>query len=356
MGVGDRRARLFKGEQRKLILDIAEKYGSMRYLAIKWDLPYSTIKNYASEICLLPENLFNKILKDLSRSKANIKVTYLDNYWGSSLGGKKGMASLEKKYPEKIGTWRKEGLASAIKKGKHWAYMNQKSIKIPRLDEDLAEFIGVYLGAGTMTKYQLKISGDHRYDLPYFDYLKKLVLSLFGLSCSIIKDKRSNTVNLIISSKNLCFFINKKFSIKFGHKIRNKTSIPYKILRNKKFAVACLRGLIDTDGSVSRRGRNGSQFCIQFTSHNKVLLDQVSTLGKGLGFFTFQDNTGCGTNKWVNIMKYFNIVGSSNLRHIVRFDQKNRKGNVFYQKDVIKYYRQDLYKGLNLPFKIGPIV
>ena len=77
----------------------------------------------------------------------------------------------------------------------------------------------------------------------------------------------------------------------------------YAIFKNKELVVACLRGLIDTDGSVSRRGRNGSQFCIQFTSHNKLLLNQVDVIGKKLGIFTFYDRTGTGTNKWKNILK-----------------------------------------------------
>ena len=70
---------------------------------------------------------------------------------------------------------------------------NVKKIKIPELDERLAEFIGVYLGDGTLTKYFIRISGDYRYDIPYFNYLKDLIYKLFGVNATITKDKKYKT-------------------------------------------------------------------------------------------------------------------------------------------------------------------
>jgi hypothetical protein len=112
---------------------------------------------------------------------------------------------------------------------------------------------------------------------------------------------------------------------------------------------------MDTDGSISRRGRGGSQFCVQFNSHNKALLSQTYEIGKGLGIFTFLSKDGAGTNKWSNVVKYFRIVGSSNLRHIVRFYERAKENNV-YQRDVIGYYQKDFYKSLDLPFKVAKMV
>jgi len=110
--------------------------------------------------------------------------------------------------------------------------------------------------------------------------------------------------------------------------------------------------LIDTDGSISRRGKNGSQFCIQFTSHNKFLLKQVVKIGKKFDLFTFYDKTGAGTNNWRRIEKYFSLVGSSNLKHIVRFYLRKFKKKTIYRRDAPSFYKQDLYKELTLPFKI----
>ncbi len=348
----DRRVKLESGKQREIILELSKKYGSLKNLSTELKIHYSTLKGYSLEALLIPESLFNKILNLLSVKKDDLKVSYLPSNWGNIIGGKKGIESLQKKYPKKIIEWRRNAL-------KKYKISNPekftKKIKKPKLDEKLSEFIGVYLGDGTITPYFIRITGDYRYDLPYFNYLSNLILKLFGVRAVIKKERKYNTTNLIIYSKNLCHFLNKEFGIKFGHKIKNKTIIPQKILNDKVLTLACLRGLIDTDGSISRRGRKGSQFCIQFTSHNKKLLEQVSKIGEDLQIFTFKDKTGTGTNKWENIIKYFNTIGSSNLRHIVRFHER-RNNNTIYQRDVIKYYNKKTYKEIKLPYKIGPVV
>ena len=202
-----------------------------------------------------------------------------------------------------------------------------------------------------MTEYQFRIVGDSRYDILYFDYISNLIFNLFGLKTSRIMHKDTNTSLLVVYSKNLCTFLKKNFGLKPGDKIRNKNAIPKKVLKNISLSKACLRGLIDTDGSVSRRGRNGSQFCIQFTSHNKKLLKQVIVIGSGLKIFTFKSETGSGTNKWENIVKYFKIIGSSNPKHIIRFLLRKEGVNI-YRDDLSYYFEQERYKNLNLPFTL----
>ena len=339
----ERRVRLNKGLQRKIILSISQKAGSIRKLAIGMGTPYSTFKNYVTEDRLLPENLFSNLLKLYEGPKKGLKISYLNSNWGRSIGGKRGIKSLENKYHDKIKKWRKLAIKKALSKS------NLKKIKIPEVNEKLAEFIGIYLGDGTMTPYQLRIVGDSRYDKLYFNYISNLIFHLFGLKTSIIMHKNTNTSLLVVYSKNLCDFLNKKFRLKPGDKIRNENIIPKGVLNNKNLSIACLRGLVDTDGSVSRRGREGSQFCIQFTSHNKKLLEQVKVIGNNLKFFTFNSETGSGTNKWKNIINYFKIVGSSNPKHIIRFLLR-KDGKSIYRDELSHYFEEEKYKTLNLPF------
>lgn len=246
-------------------------------------------------------------------------------------------------YKLKLPLWRS-------KAGKKIAGKNIKEISYPKLCEGLSEFIGAYLGDGTMTEYFIRISGDFRCDLPYFRYLSDLIFNLFSVKASIVKEKSRNTAYLLISSKRICSFLTKNY----GDKIKNNVGIPKKIVSSRKLAMACLRGLVDTDGSVSRRGRKGSQFCVQFTSYNRKLLKQVYSIGKRLGVFTYITGNETGTNKWENVLKYFSLVGSSNLRHIVRFNLKLEQDRVIYQKDVPPYYEKNLYRRVDLPFKMVP--
>ena len=53
----DRRVKLEKGQQRRLILDTTKEVGSLKKLGIMAGVPYSTIKEYAQENFLLPLRL-----------------------------------------------------------------------------------------------------------------------------------------------------------------------------------------------------------------------------------------------------------------------------------------------------------
>lgn len=344
------------GDQRKLLIALAEKVGSLRKISLEWKIPYSTLKNYSSETQLLPELLFDKITTFLSLERDSLRVSYLSGNWGQIKGGKKSIYLLEKKYPHKLLQWRREAINKAIKEGTHYGIANRKVIKMPKLDERLAEIIGIYLGDGTLNKYQLRICGDSRYDVQYFNYISNLISELFGLSSSIKKEKYVNTLNLVVSSKDLCSYLRDNFNLNFGDKIRNKNLIPKSILEQRDLTIACLRGLVDTDGSISRRGRAGSQFCLHFSSYSPSLLNQVDSIGRNLGIFTYSDETGAGTNRWANILKYFELVGSSSLKHIIRFNLKFKENRAIYLNEVSKYLKQDFYRVLKLPFKLGPMV
>lgn len=341
----DRRIKLSKNVQTRLIHKLSNLKGSLKEASIFLDLPYSTLKNYSSGSIYLPEGLFLRILDILEVPSNSLVFEYLEPNWGRKLGAKKAMRVLEKKYPKKLKKWRSENLRKN-------RFDNLKKIKEPDLCESLAELVGIYLGDGTMTKNLIRISGDVRVDKPYFDYISNLVKSLFGISPAVRSERGRNTLLLTVQSRKLVSYFMDEFGLKPGNKIKNQSKIPEDILSNNSMRNSCLRGLIDTDGSVSRRGRNGSQFCLQFTSHNPFLLKQVIEIGKGIGVFTFVDKkNGAGTNSWENIRKYFSIVGSSNLRHIVRFNER-LNGNTLYQKQVSRYYQKGFYKGLNLPFKL----
>jgi hypothetical protein len=49
-----------------------------------------------------------------------------------------------------------------------------------------------------------------------------------------------------------------KWAIPYGDKIKGVAMIPNAVMEDRKLAICCLRGLIDTDGSVSKDG-NGIQ-------------------------------------------------------------------------------------------------
>ena len=222
-----------------------------------------------------------------------------------------------------------------------------KNIKSPILDEKLAEFIGVYLGDGTLTKYFVRIFGDKRYDSHYFNYISDLVEEIFDIKPSIREIKNKNLIILEVSSKKFCDYLQEQFNFKLGSKIRNGQKIPREILNNQKLLFACLRGLIDTDGTISK---DGSTLCIRFTSHSPIIINQLVNINKKVNIFAFTNETGLGTRNASKIDEFFKLIGSSNLSNIIRY-REFKKGNLIYKEKVLKYH--NLYNKLDLPYK-GP--
>jgi len=145
-----------------------------------------------------------------------------------------------------------------------------------------------------------------------------------------------------------CEHLHNKWDLPYGDKVKGKAVIPNAIMKNKDMAIACLRGLVDTDGSVSK---DGDSISIRFYSHNQKLIDQVETVGKSLGVFTFRNPMETGTRSWNKVVDYFRIVGSSNLRHIARFHMKFCENRILRKEQVVEHYKR--YKGIRLPFKLG---
>ena len=125
-----------------------------------------------------------------------------------------------------------------------------------------------------------------------------------------------------------------RVGLRRGNKVRNQASIPGWILNNKKYARACLRGLVDTDGGVYTHrhivsGKKYVNFGLSSCNHSKPIIagsmDILSSngirayvaYGKKIYVYSF-DQVG----------KNFNIVGSSNPKHLTRLSSYIKSRNL----------------------------
>ena len=120
----ERRVKLEKRQQREIIMKAIKNFGSLKNLASKLEVPYPTFKNYFQEVNLLPERLFNEILKLSAIKRDRLNFSYMPYNWGRKIGGKRGMAAMRKKYPKEIIEWRKKAIINSH-------LNNAKKIQIP---------------------------------------------------------------------------------------------------------------------------------------------------------------------------------------------------------------------------------
>lgn len=121
-----------------------------------------------------------------------------------------------------------------------------RRITLPKETVELAEFIGICLGDGCVSKYQVADTLNATADRYYITYVKNLAKKLFPeASISLVFRDEQNTMDIKVNSS-----IASKFLYNMGIVAHNKI-VPSWIYKSKACKFACVRGLIDTEGSIS---------------------------------------------------------------------------------------------------------
>lgn len=243
----------------------------------------------------------------------------------SSLGGK----AKWKKYGS-IGTIedrRKGGQASYRNRHKNQEDIFARTkIKKHQKTVALAEFIGVCMGDGSITNYQVTISLNSEDDKEYISYVSECVKELFGLKVKLQKRTKKKCTNIVVSSVELVELL-MSYGLPKGDKIRANLDIPDWILQNREYTIACLRGLFDTDGCIyleTHKRKSGvySYPRLSFVSASEPLRQSVCDAYSDLEMSgKIRMNRSVTIERFTDIEKYFKIVGSSNDKHIRRFAQ-----------------------------------
>lgn len=337
------------GEQRQFIQNVCKEKSLRKFLIDnKIDVSYSAFKKYYSERSTISLHVFN-LLCDIGKIEKNsLDFKTVNENWGAVKGGKKGIKTLFEKYDKNIlNKWRSVGGKNSNSGGR-----KANEISFPDIvDEKLAEIIGAHLGDGTLTKYFLRISGDKRYDIHYFNYLSSLIEKTIKMKPTIRPENNRNTLYLEVRSREFCKEMHERFGIPYGDKIKGNASIPNEILKKHELMKACIRGLIDTDGSVCRRD---NYMCLAFDSRNKILINHVWNFCSDINVFTYRSSEQIGTNSWKKIIKYFSIIGSSNMRHIIRFCERRENNKFLYKEEIPKHFNK--YKAINVPYRVRGLV
>ena len=162
---------------------------------------------------------------------------------------------------------------------------NEKQIKILEKDNNCAELIGLILGDGNICSYtkgknvsthHLEITLDSR-QLPILENTVELLEKVFEEEPSVL-DAKGNTKRVYLRGKQVVIEL-QKLGLKIGDKKKNQVRVPKWIRNDREYSLKCLKGLIDSDGSVYLDNRdNRSYKRIAFKNTSQPLLDDFIKL------------------------------------------------------------------------------
>lgn len=275
----------------------------------------------------IPSVSFNKIFK-LAGSPASITPEYLDNWWNNSISGRKGALARMKKYGS-LGTPEGRSLGGlnsylARRNNTHDIFTT-KTILEPAQDEHLAEFVGILIGDGSLTEYQVAIASNTTTDSEYIIFVARLIKRLFGIAPRISIRSDINCTMIVASSIKMVEFLT-HIGVLQGNKLAQGLDIPSWIQDDQKYANACIRGIFDTDGSIFQethviKGRIYSYPRMSFVSMSENLISTINTVLIDLGFYPKIRKNRVNLESQSDINRYFDIIGTSNPKHFNRFSK-----------------------------------
>jgi hypothetical protein len=172
---------------------------------------------------------------------------------------------------------------------KKLGFIIRKEIKYPSRGNELAELIGIILGDGGLPgNHQISITFNRKTDLKYSEFITSILKRLFGVDYHVRKRKDSKGADIIVSSSNLVNFLIKQGLVR-GNKVKNQITVPRWICKNQTYKIACLRGLMDTDGGLylhryKVNGKTYKYLKLSFANRSKPVLNFMLDVLRDLNY------------------------------------------------------------------------
>ena len=192
----------------------------------------------------------------------------------------------------------------------------RKVFRAPEYSAAFAELVGIILGDGAISNYQVRITLDRWRDRDYAVFVADLMVNVLGVAPSLAVRECDNTISLTLSGIALVEML-ENFGMKRGNKIVHQVSFPQWVKNDLELSVACVRGLFDTDGGLYFHQKNKKKYlgwC--FASRSAPLLADVqNTLRK----MDFNVKKSGGYKLYMyrlsSIERYLYLVGSHNPKN-----------------------------------------
>jgi len=228
-----------------------------------------------------------------------------------------------------------------------------RKIRLPRrLNEELAEFIGIMLGDGHLrfsrvidkrgykiTKSDIIISGNKK-EKEYHDYITKLFNLIFNLNLYYKQDTAPNAILLLAHSKGIVQYLNLICEVPLNRKAEI-IKIPW-IIKNadKSIKAAFLRGLADTDFTLTFKNRCGKGHnypVIKGAFKSRQLIEDLERLYPTFGFKYCVVYNERGFDKRRNVYDVRNCIYLNGRKNFEKWLRDVRFSNPKFHRKIQKW-------------------
>jgi hypothetical protein len=169
----------------------------------------------------------------------------------------------------------------------------------------------------------LSITADKILEDNYFkEYLNRLIFSLFGIYPRFYFARKTRAMRCVLYSKNAVEYLS---GLGFPIGVKKNLYIPKFIIENKKSLIKCLRGIMDTDGSLSAHPH--SKIMIHLSITSKTMKEDVAN-----ALTSLQIKPGIFSKGIMlyskNAIKFCEIIGFSNLKNNIKYQFFLKEGRV----------------------------
>ena len=322
------RIKLQKDDLNELFAAIAEQGVRWSVLASILKISDRNLRDWRSGKVTMPQAAYLKCLTTAKLKANKFKPVILNDYWHIEQAAKKGGYARLKLYGN-LGTpeGRSKGGLASIKihflRGTNFKKL--RTIVEPSISEDLTELMGILMGDGHLSEFQIKVTTNSITDIQHANFVKQLFVKQFNLPVALSFRKYENDVNVVVSSKNMVKFFN-RLGMPLGNKIHNNISVPAWVMSKTKYQKAFLRGLFDTDGCIYLdkhviKGKLYKHMGWTITSYAGKLIAGIIEILEGLGFNpTYRaSQRSIYLRRQSEIKKYFTEIGTHNSKHLERY-------------------------------------
>lgn len=192
-------------------------------------------------------------------------------------------------------------------------------VRFRGINNDFSELVGIMLGDGGIYQNNVTVT-LHRDEREYQNYVKKLFQNVFGITPRVYENNQGRSTRLYLYNKEIVeIFL--RYGLQRGDKVSNNARIPEWVFGKSEYMVSCLRGLIDTDGTIVYHLRDKGIY-VGFKNYSGGLVEDVLTLTRNLGYAFILASSESGSvylYKQSLVKKFMKEIGLANNKHIKRY-------------------------------------